>query len=259
VHAIALQPANISELAQKRFLAEERRPLMFSDWTNAAFIHFAVDPQFLQPQIPFALDLFEGNAVVSVVAFSIRRLRPVIGGRVSELLFQPIGNHEFFNVRTYVNNGNRAGIFFMAEWLNNRLSVALGPRSYGLPYRFGQLKYDHALVRDGELSGTATTSLGNFTYHAQPLVEELGTCGHGTLDEFLLERYTAFTWRRGVGRYFQIWHEPWPMLPLKVELTNDELLNATGKWITNATLIGGHYSPGVRNIWMSAPHRIGAK
>ncbi len=256
MHTTALQFADISELAKQRFLGEERRPLMFSDWTNAVFIHFAVEAQYLQPQIPYPLDLFEGKAFVSVVAFSMRRLRPAIGGRVSEFLFQPIGNHEFFNIRTYVKNGNRVGIFFMAEWLNNRLSVLLGPRSYGLPYHFGQLEYNHALMRDGELSGSATTSFGNFKYEVQSLADELSTCAQGTLDRFLLERYTAFTWRREVGRYFQIWHEPWPMIPLKVEVMKHELLNATGNWFPNATLVGGNYSPGVCGIWMGGPHRV---
>jgi uncharacterized protein YqjF (DUF2071 family) len=254
VHAAALQSADISELARQRFLKEERRPLMLSDWTNAAFIHFEADPQTLQQQIPYELDLFEGKAYVSIVAFSIRRLRLAFGGRIGEWLFRPIGNHEFFNVRTYVRHGDRAGIFFMAEWLNNPLSVALGPRSYGLPYKFGALNYDHTLER--KIHGHATTSAGDFVYEAVARDEHLETCQPETLDEFLLERYTAFTWHRNVGRYFQIWHEPWPKLRLDVSVENSALLKTTGSWFDNAKLAGGNFSPGAYGIWMSAPHGI---
>jgi len=31
------------------------------------------------------------------------------------------------------------GIFFIAEWIPNRLAVLIGPRMYGLPYRLGRL------------------------------------------------------------------------------------------------------------------------
>lgn len=254
MHATALQSADISELARERFLNEERRPLMLSDWINVAFIHFQADPQTLQQQIPYELDLFEGKAYVSVVSFSIRRLRPAFGGRFAERLFRPIGNHEFFNVRTYVRHGNRVGIYFMAEWLNNRLSVALGPRSYGLPYRFGNLDYHHALSSD--LHGHASTRVGDFSYHAASRDGRLEYCPQGTLDEFLLERYTAFIWRHSIGRYFQIWHEPWPMVQLDARVDDATLLEATGAWSGTAKLVCANFSPGVHGIWMSAPHRL---
>lgn len=226
---------------------------MLSDWLDAVFIHFAADPQVLQRQIPFELDLFDGKAYVSLVAFSIRRLRSAFGGRLSEVLFQPIGNHEFLNVRTYVRHGDRAGIYFMAEWLNNRLSVALGPRSYGLPYRFGQLEYEHQQA--GDLSGRVVNTDGELEYSAKGTATDLASCERGSLDEFLLERYVAFTSWRGAGRYFQIWHEPWPMVPVQVQVMKDSLLETTGEWFRSAKLAGGNYSPGVRGIWMSAPHR----
>ena len=254
MHATALQSAEISELARRRFLKDQREPLMFSDWINAAFIHFEADPQTLQRQIPYELDLFEGKAYVSIVAFSIRRLRLAIGGHFGEWLFRPIGNHEFFNVRTYVRHGGRVGIFFMAEWLNNRLSVALGPRSYGLPYRFGELDY-HQTPR-GELHGHAKTRAGDFAYEARPLRRQIDHCEPETLDQFLLERYTAFTWRHNIGRYFQIWHEPWSMVQLNVTIKDAALLNTTGPWFETAELAGANFSPGVRGIWMGAPYRI---
>ena len=33
---------------------------------------------------------------------------------------------------------------FLAEWLPNRLSVLLGPATFGLPYRLGDIDYRHA-------------------------------------------------------------------------------------------------------------------
>ncbi len=47
-------------------------PLFLGDWVTAVFIHYAVDAGVLQQEVPFELDLFEGRAFVSLVAFSMR-------------------------------------------------------------------------------------------------------------------------------------------------------------------------------------------
>src|SRR5206468_5090839 len=91
----------------------------------------------------FELDLRDGQAYVSLVAFTQRRLRPAFGGRVAAMLASPLADHAFLNVRTYVRHRGEAGIFFIAEWIPNRLAAWIGPRTYGLPYRLGQLYYAH--------------------------------------------------------------------------------------------------------------------
>src|SRR6185436_2518778 len=121
-----------------------------------------VEREQLQQAAPFELDLHNGRAFVSVVAFTMRSMRPRFGGRLTALLMRPIATHEFLNVRTYVRKGDETGIFFLAEWLSNRLSVALGPRVFGLPYRFGKINYEHSwktrrfagVVADGDAGGS---------------------------------------------------------------------------------------------------------
>ena len=39
------------------------------------FIHYEIDPQQLQPEIPFELDLYKGHAYVSLVAFRQNHFR----------------------------------------------------------------------------------------------------------------------------------------------------------------------------------------
>ena len=87
------------------------------------------------------LDLFEGRAFVSLVAFDMCNMRLVRGGRFGRLMAGPLATHAFLNVRTYVRHANEPGIYFLAEWLPNRLACLLGPPTYGLPYRLGRLTY----------------------------------------------------------------------------------------------------------------------
>jgi len=249
---IGARPLTISERAREQFLAAGRRPLFLGNWERALFIHYEADPEMLQRQIPFELDLRECSAFVSAVAFSMRRLRPSFGGKLAERLLRPIANHEFLNVRTYVRHNGRPGIYFLAEWVNNRVSLLLGPGTYGLPYRFGRIAYQHHHERE-ILAGQVGNS---FSYSASlPSAACFEACQPGSLEEFLLERYSAFTHHSGTCRLFDIWHEPWPQCPVDAQVS-DKLLSVTGPWFEKARQIGANYSPGVRDIWMGAPRRI---
>src|SRR5436190_4742139 len=114
-------------------LSRAGEPLFFARWDRAIFIHYEVNPVVLQREVPFPLDLREGRAYVSLVAFTLLRMRPRIGGLLGEWLFKPIASHEFLNVRTYVRHAGEPGIFFLAEWFSNPLSVRLGPRHSACP------------------------------------------------------------------------------------------------------------------------------
>jgi uncharacterized protein YqjF (DUF2071 family) len=181
-------------------------------------------------------------------------MRPRVGGRLGEWLFKPIASHEFLNVRTYVRHGGEPGIFFLAEWLSNPLSVRLGPRTFGLPYRFGHLRYTHT-HEEVEMLGRVTTNEGQLRYRAAISAVGFDLSEAESPTEFLLERYTAFTCQGRRLRLFQVWHEPWLQTPIQIEVTNDDLMASTGRWWSSAERLGANYSPGVE-VWMGRPHRI---
>jgi uncharacterized protein len=235
-------------------LAVRGEPMFYARWDRAVFIHYATDPALLQPDVPFELDLRDGSAFVSLVAFTLSRMRPRLGGKLGEWIFKPIATHEFLNVRTYVHHRGETGIYFLAEWLSNPLSVRLGPRSFGLPYRFGRLGYDHARA-DKTLHGRVEARDGELVYGGTVCREEFEPCAAGSLTEFLLERYTAFTQHGRRSRFFRVWHSPWPQAAAKVEVSDDTLIATTGLWWEAADLVGANYSPGAE-VWMGRPHRI---
>ena len=249
----AILTSDLSKAGRRRLLGHVGEPLLLAAWERSVFIHYEADPSVLQRQVPFALDLRDGRAFVSIVAFNLWRMRPRFGGRFGERFFKPIASHEFLNVRTYVQHNGEPGIFFLAEWLSNRLSVELGPRSFGLPYRFGRIFYDHA-NREHIMSGTVKADDGLLRYRSRPSSENFHASEAGSLTEFLLERYTAFTFHRR-RRLFRVWHEPWEQTPIEVDVSANDLLASTGAWWESAELIGANYSPGVE-VWMGRPHRI---
>ena len=243
-----------SQAGRRRLLSHWGEPLFLARWDRAVFIHYSADAELLQRQVPFTLDLRDGLAFVSIVAFTLVRMRPRLGGRLGEWLLKPIATHEFLNIRTYVRHEGEPGIYFLAEWLSNRLSVLLGPRTFGLPYRFGHLRYDHDSRQDS-LSGLVEASQGRLQYKMALGGRNFEPCEGQSLDEFMLERYTAFTEKGKRRRLFRIWHEPWPQVAARCDVNDTSLIASTGAWWKTAQLISANYSPGAE-VWMGRPHRI---
>jgi uncharacterized protein len=254
METVVARRSTLSEAARRRMLAVRGEPMFYARWDRAVFIHYEADPATLQPDIPFELDLRNGRAFVSVVAFTLQRMRPRIGGRLGQWLLMPIATHEFLNVRTYVRHRGEPGIYFLAEWLSNRLSVHLGPRSFGLPYRYGRIAYDHS--GDGvTIQGTVKARAGQLAYAGIVCGKNYESAAAESLEEFLMERYTAFTRHANRSRLFRVWHLPWPQTSAQCEVPEANLIASTGAWFNTAEIIGANYSPGV-DVWMGRPHRI---
>src|SRR5258706_16325811 len=106
-----------SSTGRARMLSVKGEPMFYADWLRAVFIHYEVNADALQRDVPFDLDLHDDSAYVSLVAFTLRNMRPRLGGKLAAFLFKPIATHEFLNVRAYVRHGGETGIYFFAEWL----------------------------------------------------------------------------------------------------------------------------------------------
>lgn len=240
-------------------LSRPREPLFIADWLNVVMIHLEVDARALQAVSPFELDLWRGRAFVTLVAFTLRGMHPRFGGRFGRLLARPLASHQFLNVRTYVRHGEETGIHFLAEWLDNRLAVLLGPRVFGLPYRFGKIAYQNEAR--GELRGRVADRRSGAALEYRTDLEVgapgFAPCAAGSLDEWLMERYTAFNRARPAGkRFFRVWHEPWPQMRAVVRLEEQTLLTREWPLFHDARLVCANYSPGVREVWMGWPQRI---
>lgn len=238
-----------SDHARCDMLALPGEPFWLCDWTEVVFLHFEVEAATLQREVPFALDLFNGRAFVSLVEFTLTDMRPRLGGPLGRLLFKPFGTQRFLNVRTYVRHREHAGIYFLGEWLDApRLNLLAGPALYGLPFHFGRLSYRNCPVH-GRVSGTVRADAGAFAYSGTT-VDQPRPAARGSLDEFLVERYRAFTCRGDRRGWFPVWHQPWKTSPLTAERTETTLLANTGDWFQTAHFHSAHWSPGAGGVWM---------
>ena len=244
-----------SELARARMLSRRGEPLFLAAWKRVLMIHLEVDPASLQHAVPFALDLREGRAYVTLVSFTMEDMRPRWGGRLTAKLFQPIATHDFLNVRTYVKCGDEPGIHFLGEWLSNRLAVRLGPPIFGLPYHYGRLDYrlepDQPILQ-GRVTDTKTGTQLKYD-GSMDSPGHFHPCQSVALSAWLMERYTAFNAATGRKKFFRVWHPPWPQCEAEITLNDISLLTKNWPLFTNAKLAGANYSPGFKEVWMGRP------
>lgn len=241
-------------------LSQRGEPLFIADWMRVLMIHFEVDADALQRDVPFALDRRDERAFVSLVAFTMEHMRPRLGGKLAAWLFKPIATHHFLNLRTYVRQDGETGIHFLTEWLSNPLAVRLGPAAFALPYRHGHIAYEHDW-HGGTLRRRVVDARTGaaFAYRAELEAElplEFVPCEAGSRNEWLMERYTAFNSAGAKKRFFRVWHQPWLQCPVNVAVSDDSLLREDWPWFADAKLVAANFSPGVRNVWMGRPQSL---
>jgi uncharacterized protein YqjF (DUF2071 family) len=112
-----------------------RRPFLTAEWRHLAMVNYRVDADLLTPLVPAgtALDLWRGQALVSLVGFQFLRTR------VRGL---PIPYHRDFeevNLRFYtrrrVGDEVRRGVTFIRELVPRRAVAAVARWTYNEPYR----------------------------------------------------------------------------------------------------------------------------
>jgi uncharacterized protein len=98
-------------------LQTSRWAFLRAEWRRLCLLTYAVDPACLWPHLPpgLELDLREGRAFVSLVAFDFLRTRVLGVGWPGYRDFPEI------NLRFYVRQGSRRGVAFIREYVPRRL------------------------------------------------------------------------------------------------------------------------------------------
>jgi hypothetical protein len=235
------------------------RSLFRADWTRFVFVHYSIPADELAPFTPLELDCRDGSAFVSLVLFRLDGMRPArfLPASLGRTLFRPASNNWFLNVRTYVRGAAGPGIQFLIEWMDNPISLHLGPLLYGLPYRPGKFDWlpekregwARMRVTDARMKDALQISI-------RAGINEGKAARPKSLDEFLLEKFTAYTHHRGVSRFFKIAHPPWRVAqPASLEV-DDTLIRRSCPWFANAERVCAHTSGGFHDVAMGFPHRL---
>lgn len=213
-----MPPATITD--QIRLDARARPtgdPVMFQTWSDLLFLHWKLPAARIQETLPPGLQVDtdqQGDAWLGLVPFAMSQIRP------RGLFGMPwISAFLEMNVRTYVTDRNGVpGVYFYSLDAERWIAVKLARSLFRLPYfhasmsqiidsATGLVDYectrftaDYNLWSRSEFRAdheptSPPDSFSRFQY--RPQANALDEAAPGSLEFFLLERYSLFTLKRG--------------------------------------------------------------
>lgn len=226
-------PETLSHIDHRPWPLPERPWAFHMIWRDAVFLHWPIGPDLLRPHVPTGidLDLFDGTAWVSVVAFTMVRVRP----RGLPPL-RPVSHFHEVNVRTYTRVNDRPGVFFLRIEAASRPACAIARTVSGLPYRHARMQRS---------AGRFITEDPRTGSHLDLNIELGGSIAEPSHhDLWLTERYAVHDRSdRGLVA-FDVHHAPWPLRDVRIRDLDfrypgqDDLLQGAPHAV--------HASPGVR-------------
>lgn len=197
-------------------------------WRDVLFIHYRLPAEKIKDHVPFELDLYDNQAIISVVPFYMDSIRfpflPAIP-RLSSLWE--------LNIRTYVNVNGVKGIYFFTLETDSKIAEVIARSLFHLPYRYSKIKAE--VTQD---SYHFEHSRADLHFLLKAKLEDKSQ--KSDFEKWATERYSLFTLKN--GRPFQglVQHRPWELG--QVELL--ELNNHFTKMVTPETgsLIGASYA-----------------
>ena len=178
----------------------------YQEWNNAIFLHFKVDLDELKKHVPkeLEIDLFQGESWVSVVAFTMEKIRPK-----NIPAFSPISNFHEINIRTYVKKNNKTGVYFLSIEGGTKLSCKIAKYISDLPYRYSLIERSSKHYSSINLKFKDELC---FEFEIGKQIEK-----KSELDNWLTERYALFQETDNYINEYEIHHLPWLVNDVEVK------------------------------------------
>jgi uncharacterized protein YqjF (DUF2071 family) len=189
-------------------------------WRNLLFCHWALPPDYLRRFLPreLPLDTYDGRAYLGITPFCMD-----LGFRGVPMLYR---NLPELNVRTYVALDGRAGVFFFSLDIASSFAT-LGARiAYGLPYFLSRMEA-RCEGEQTEVRSSRVANRAEFRARYSP-TSPVARPAPGSLEEFLVERYSLYVAERGKVYRTDIAHVPWPLQRAEAELMHNTMAAAAG-------------------------------
>lgn len=189
----------------------EKPWIMTQEWHDVLFLHWRIAPQLVQPHIPkeLQLDLYEGQAWMSIVSFKAKYTRP--------RLLPPIpiaGTYLELNVRTYVKYKEKSGVFFFSLDADSPLAVKTASAGNFLPYLHARMM----MAAHGEVYRFKSKRINRNSFPETLDLSFKVTSSifkKSELEDWLTERYCLWTKPKNQLFRVDIEHSPWQLFYVK--------------------------------------------
>lgn len=188
------------------------RPFLTARWQNLFLVTYAVPPRLLTERLPAGLDLDlrDGNAFVSLVAFEFLQTR-VLG-----IGWPGYRNFGELNLRFYVRRGQERGVVFLREFVPQRLVAWIARTLYNEPYLAAPLTVD-------KQESAAQVEM-RYTLHYGGRAQQIEVVGskpayrpgEDSIQHFFKEHHWGYgVTRGGQPLRYRVEHPVWDVYPVK--------------------------------------------
>lgn len=195
-------------------------------WSELLFAHWPVDPAAVAQHLPegLTLDTRDGKAWVGVVPFYMSDVAP------RGLPAMPyLSRFAELNLRTYVTNDNKPGVWFFSLDAENPIAVRIARAAFNLPYMDAKM----SLIKPSESKVSYTSCR---THRNEPKADFKGQyepigdpfrAADGTLEHWLTARYCLYSAdRKGNLHRGEIDHPPWTLRAAQCEIEENSMGDA---------------------------------
>ncbi len=227
----------LSATAHRTWELPKARWKYYQEWNNVLFLHWKFTPEELLPLIPkgVELDTFNGDAYLSLVVFTMEKIRP---RGFPSLSF--ISTFHEINIRTYVKD-DMPGVYFINMEGEKELSVRIARLLSGMPYEKAAIKLE---VKEKQKTFSSVNKKKGFQLEASFIEKEQRT--KNELDNWLTERYCVYLDKGDKLYRYNVHHLPWDIS--EVEIINLKTDYAFGKLSLNRKPELAQYSKGVKVV-----------
>jgi len=169
------------------------KTFLTAQWENLIMANYAVEPQMLQPYLPkgVELDLYEGEAYVSLVGFMFKQ------SRIFNIPIPLMGTFEEINLRFYVKRktaeGYRRGVVFINETVPYKPVAWLANKLYKEHYIAIPTNNNIVIGEDTKLI-QYDWKMGQTWNHLEvKAITSQREMDRGSLEEFIFEHYFGYT------------------------------------------------------------------
>ncbi|MFZ1702725.1 MAG: DUF2071 domain-containing protein [Saprospiraceae bacterium] len=196
----------LSNISHRPFPKPSQTWSYYQEWNDVLFLHWKVPFDILRKLVPegLVLDVFDGDVYVSLVAFTMQKIRPKNVPNI-----KCISDFDEINIRTYVQKNSKQGVYFLNIEAGKLLSVYIAKILSGLPYE------KTSMVRTKNFF-TSKNKLKDYFFEIDYCKGEQ-VIPKTELDRWLTERYCLFLEKNKNLFCYDIHHKEWEIKPLEVK------------------------------------------
>lgn len=215
----------LKETAHRKYPVPKGSWQHYQEWHGNIMLHWEIPFEMIQSFIPegLELDIFKGEAWVSIIAFSVKNIRTK---RIPPVSF--LSDFHEVNLRTYVIKNGKPGIYFLSIEAQKWLPAFMARTFINLPYQKSHIfrkQNNYLNVND------------NGRYLDMNYIEGDIIQPKTSLDMWLTERHCLYEQHKNKLFRIDIHHKEWNLCQVQVSINhiNYPLCNETPNLV--------HFSP----------------